>query len=325
VAVAVFLHLRKPKGNLWDKLVQIDYLGSATLVSSVILLLLATNWGGSTYPWGGAIVVSLYVVSAILGTAFILIELYVAKQPIIRVRLFKIRNVALSCCIAFFAGFCLFGSFTYLPVYFQVVKGDSATTSGLRLLPLIIANVIVGISGGIFVSKTGRPTIPILVGAAMFVLGMGMLSLLGLHSSFGQMVGLLIPSGVAMGLIIQTLILAVQASVQKIDIANSTSAVTFFRSIGMVVGVACVGAVVTNHVSTNLNHNPVLIELSNDITRLAMQTPAIQLEVRTAFVKAIDLAFQVCIAFAGVGFILSLFLNHRKIKTEASAAPVIAE
>ena len=97
---------------------------------------------------------------------------------------FKIRNVAISYTAGFTLGFCMFGALSYLPVYFQVVQGDSATNSGLRLLAIIIPNVIVMIGSGIVVSKIGWITPMPVAGLAILCMGMGILSLLDINSTF---------------------------------------------------------------------------------------------------------------------------------------------
>eukprot|EP01112_Ceratiomyxa_fruticulosa_P007317 TRINITY_DN1896_c0_g1_i1.p1 TRINITY_DN1896_c0_g1~~TRINITY_DN1896_c0_g1_i1.p1 ORF type:complete len:572 (-),score=128.02 TRINITY_DN1896_c0_g1_i1:164-1879(-) len=325
VVISFLLKLKSPKGNILEKLKRIDYFGAFTLIPAVVALLLATSWGGNDYAWDSAVVISLYIVAGILAIAFVLIEIYVAHEPIIRMSLLKIHNVAVSFAVAFMIGFCMFGALTYLPLYFQVVKGDDATASGLRLLPFIIANVICSILTGGIVSKTGFTTPFIVIGSAITTLGMGMLALLDLHSSFGQMVGLLIPVGAGVGFSLQTLILTVQASVEKKDIANATAGVNFARSIGMVVGVAAVSAVINNKVFDLLHGNQLLIAMGTNLLLMRQATPDLQIIVQTAYVKGIALAFEVCVAFAGAAFLISLLFKHVRLTRNASAPPPVAE
>eukprot|EP01113_Clastostelium_recurvatum_P044324 TRINITY_DN7474_c0_g1_i3.p1 TRINITY_DN7474_c0_g1~~TRINITY_DN7474_c0_g1_i3.p1 ORF type:complete len:481 (+),score=139.55 TRINITY_DN7474_c0_g1_i3:91-1533(+) len=220
--VALFLKVPVPKSNVKEKLKQVDYFGATTLLAAVVALLLALNWGGNDYAWDSPVVIALFVVAGVLAIAFVLIEIFVAKFPIIWMGQFKIRNVAISYAAGFTLGFCMFGALSYLPVYFQVVQNDSATDSGLRLLAIIIPNVIFMIGSGVVVSKTGWITPMPVVGLAILCMGMGILSLLDMHSSFGQMVGILIPTGVGMGLCLQ--------ACKDINETKSTPRSSFFFS-----------------------------------------------------------------------------------------------
>jgi ABC-type spermidine/putrescine transport system permease subunit II len=93
--------------------------------------------------------------------------------------------------------------FLYISVFTNFGFRDNATSSGLRLLPMVIPMVIMSISSGIIVSKTGKYPLFLTIGTATLCLGMGMLYLLEVDSTFGQMVGLLIPIGFALGCIMQ--------------------------------------------------------------------------------------------------------------------------
>jgi len=307
------LHLPHAPGNIREKLLRIDYAGICTLLPAVVSLLLATNWGGSTYPWNGAIVISLYCVSGFFIIAFVLIEIYVAKEPIIPMRLFLIRNVALTFPSTFFSAFCMLGTIIYLPLYFQIVKGDSATTSGLRMLPFMLFLVVFSMASGIIISKTGRYGVISVLGCAILTMGMGILSLLDLNSSFGKMVGCLIPSGAGLGFTMQTMILIVQAAVPPKEIASVTAGINFFRTIGFVIGVAVMGAVINNSLTSSLGPEASNFA-SGSIDSLNQAPIEVQNMVRNAYVKALSLAFQVSIAFGGMSLLFVLPLKHIPLK-----------
>eukprot|EP00026_Physarum_polycephalum_P003870 Phypoly_transcript_03886.p1 GENE.Phypoly_transcript_03886~~Phypoly_transcript_03886.p1 ORF type:complete len:549 (+),score=68.99 Phypoly_transcript_03886:489-2135(+) len=315
IVVILYLNIPYTPSHIKEKLERIDYFGVLTLVPGITAMLLSTAWGGSTYPWNSAEVISLYIVSGVLIIAFILVEIYVAKEPLLPMQLFKIRNFVLALTISFLLGFCLLGSTIYLPVYFQAARGYGPTSSGLRILPLAIGLVLMSITSGVLIARTGVYAIFPIIGMAITTLGMGMQTLLEVDSSFGQMVGLLIPTGVGLGLCLQSILLAVQACVPLNAIAVGTAAVQFFRNIGAVVGVAVFGAIMNNE----------LAQFGVEAGGVDTTGENLPLPIREAFVHAIHTMFYVAIPVAGVGFILALFLEWIPLKKTLGAGPAVAE
>jgi EmrB/QacA subfamily drug resistance transporter len=311
VVVVLFLNIPYTPSRTREKLARIDYFGVLTLVPGITCMLLATAWGGSTYAWNSGQVIALYIVSGFLILAFVLVEIYVAKEPLLPMKLFTIRNFVLCSIISFVLGYCLLGSTIYLPVYFQEARGYSPTSSGLRILPLAIGLVLMSIMSGGLIARTGVYAVFPIIGMALCTLGMGMQSLLKVDSNFGQMVGLLIPTGVGLGLCLQSILLAVQACVPLSAIAVGTASVQFFRNIGAVVGVAVNGAIMNNQLAR--------IGISNGGGEET--TGQLPLPVEEAFVKAIELMFWVAIPIAGIGFILSLFIQWIPLKKTLGAGP----
>ena len=127
----------------------VDWAGIFLLVTSVVCLCLAVVWGGSTYEWGSGIIIALFVVAAVLGAALVYVEGWVAKDPVVPMRLFKSANFAVCIVVGFFAGFAMFGSYVYLPIYFQVAKGSSASESGIHMIPMMLAMPIGAMVSGV--------------------------------------------------------------------------------------------------------------------------------------------------------------------------------
>jgi len=328
-----FLKLPYEGGNFKAKIKRIDIFGIITLIPAIITSLLAINWGGNKKPWDSPIVIGLFIIAGALIATFIFVQAKVSKEPIIPMRLFRVRNFRVVAIISFAIGFCMFAAFIYLPLYFQLAKGDSATTSGLRMLPMLLGLIIFSMFSGGFITRTGRYRgLPVL-GTAILTMGMGILSLLDMNSSFGQMVGCLIPGGVGVGLVMQTMILATQASVEVRDIATATAAVNFFRSIGGVIGVAVSGAVITNSMISQFADSSSYSDMAGQFANLDVShidsesSEGLKDFVREAFVKSIDLVFQVCVPFAGVGWIASLFLQQIALPTflQGRRGPAIAD
>ena len=133
----------------------IDYLGTATLSLAATSLILLTSLGGTTYPWASAPIYILGVAGAVLIGLFVLVERR-AAEPILPLHLFRLRTFSVTSVVGFIVGFAMFGAITYLPAFFQVVRGISPTISGLYLLPLMVGLLAVSIASGQIISRTGK-------------------------------------------------------------------------------------------------------------------------------------------------------------------------
>ncbi|CAG8781779.1 4239_t:CDS:10, partial [Gigaspora margarita] len=304
IAVVVFLHLPIPTGSFWSKLARIDWLGAFVLVVATILLLLPLNWAGSTYAWSDPHIIILLCLGGVGYIIFILIEAKFAVQPIAPLHLFKNFKVASCFSINLFHGMTFFALVFFIPLYFQVVKSESATTSGLELLPLIMGVVVLSILSGQLVSRTVYFTYGSLciLGSILMAIGSGLISTLTEDSSKGQMIGYLLIAGVGVGFIIQITVLAGQGIVEPKDIATVTSLLTFFRTMGAVFGVAILGSVFNNVFNSNLP-SQFQGSLNSFGPHMSGQAPPFIIH---DFVIALEAAFKVVIAFSILTFISSL-------------------
>ena len=121
----------------------IDYLGTLVLSAAATSLILLTSLGGTTYPWESAPIYILGVAGVLLIVVFVLVERR-AAEPVLPLHLFKLRTFSVTSVVGFIVGFAMFGAITYLPAFFQVVRGISPTISGVYLLPLM-AGLLAGL------------------------------------------------------------------------------------------------------------------------------------------------------------------------------------
>ena len=133
----------------------IDYTGILFVGLGATGLTLATSWGGTTYPWKSATIIGLFVGSTAALAVFVWVESRVAA-PILPTRLFGSPVFSVCCVLSFVVGFAMLGALTFLPTYMQFVDGVSATTSGLRTLPMVAGMLSTSISSGVLVGRTGR-------------------------------------------------------------------------------------------------------------------------------------------------------------------------
>lgn len=150
-----FLRLPTPEGNLREKLKRVDYAGTVIVLGFATLFLLALNFGGQTFPWKSAAVIVPLVLSFVLVGILVFVETKFAKEPLMPPRLFKNRSVVAILCTNWFMGMTFFAAIYYLPVYFQVVRNDSAMWSGIRLIPMQMVLTVLSTIAGITITKTG--------------------------------------------------------------------------------------------------------------------------------------------------------------------------
>ncbi|KAF9112700.1 hypothetical protein BGX27_002921 [Mortierella sp. AM989] len=325
-AVVKLLHLPHTKGSLKEKLKRVDVLGSLTLVIGIVLILLPLNWGGNDYAWNSPIIIGLFCAGAAFIVIFCLVEWRVAAEPIIPFRMFKSRTNSAVFLTCFFIGMGFFGIMFYMPLYFLIVRQESATASGLEMLPLIVGLLIASISSGFMVSKYGQYLPFIWVGLALSTVGTGLLTLLDENSPRGEIIGYLFIHGFGLGFSMQTTMLAIQSSVEKRDIAIATSNATFFRTVGSVLGVAITGTVFGNAVKTNLGplilqnkEIAVVIADSSKATAFGAEMESLILH---AYMLALRSSFRVCIPFMGLAFLFSLLIKRHKLAKTLEPVPM---
>src|SRR5262245_29577381 len=160
----------------------IDYLGMGLLAGGLTSIVLFTSLGGTTWPWWSGQMILLLALSVVLLVGFVVAE-HFADEPLVPLGLFRNRVFSVASAVGFIVGMALFGSVTYLPLYLQVVKGESATASGLQLLPLMAGVLIASIGSGQVITRTGRYKAFPIVGTAAMAVGMLLLSRLAVDTS----------------------------------------------------------------------------------------------------------------------------------------------
>ncbi|ORX71699.1 MFS general substrate transporter [Basidiobolus meristosporus CBS 931.73] len=317
VIVTLYLHLPAAKGSLKEKIMRIDFLGTVLLLGFIITLLLPTQWGGNTYAWTSPKIIALYCVSGVLLIAFIVVEYRFAAEPIVPCRLFSMRTPLFTFITMFFFGMAFFGLIYYIPLYFQIVRGDSATTSGLEMLPMMLSVSALSIISGLIVSKTGVIVIWCWAGSAIMTVGVGLLTVWNAETSRGEQIGFLLVLGVGAGCCIQTLIFAGQASVTPKDMGVVTALSTFFRTIGGVLGIAIFGALFNNKLSTGLEHLDFHVPIKEATSNFEFLNTLPAEERRTVidvYVHTLRIVFIIAIGMSGAAFLFSWGIKYLKMQ-----------
>ena len=313
VATQVPGHLRRVKHK-------IDYLGTAVLTAAVTSLILLTSLGGSTYPWASTPIYILAVAGVVLIGVFVLVERR-AAEPVLPLHLFRLRAFSVTSLVGFIVGFAMFGAITYLPAFFQVVRGISPTISGVYLLPLMLGLLLVSIGSGQIISRTGKYRIFPIAGAAAMTVGLYLLSLMGVHSATWQDAIYMFVLGAGIGGVMQVLVTIVQNAVPQSELGVATSAATFFRSIGGSFGTAIFGAIFSNVLIGNLSSHLHGISLPQGFSS-ADVTPAVlshlSAAVRDGFVagyaESIQTVFLIAVPIAALAFVATWFIPQLELR-----------
>ncbi|MGW2623390.1 MDR family MFS transporter [Micromonospora taraxaci] len=310
----------------------IDWLGAGLLVAGVSALLLALSWGGNEYAWGSGVIISLFVVGAVLGVLFVLQEARVA-EPILPLRLFRSATFALANSALLIIGLVMFGSIIFIPLYLQIVKGASPTRSGLLMLPMMAGIIITSILTGRAMTRIGRYKWFPVAGSVTLLVGMFLFTRLEVTTSLWVAFGFMVVIGVGLGLCMQSLILAVQNAVSVRDLGAGTSSATFFRSLGGSFGVAILGTVLSSRLTSGLADRlpgaiaqlppqeqaavaasgGANISINDPATILALPGP-VRAAIQGAFVDALDMVFLTAGVIAILAVVVTLTLPNTQLR-----------
>jgi len=311
----------------------VDYLGILLIGLAATGLTLVTSWGGTQYAWGSPTIIGMAIGSVVLLGAFVFVELR-AKEPMLPMRLFRNPVFTVAGIMSFVVGFAMLGALSYLPTYMQYVQGTSATTSGVRLLPMVLALLIASIAAGNAVSKTGRYKIFPLTGAIGMTLGLYLLSRLDSDTGFWEASAYMAVLGLGIGLGMQVLTIAVQNTVDYADLGVATSGVTFLRSIGSSFGAAIFGTVYANQLAPNLadalREHPLPAGVDPRVTQVPQALHALPEAVRAPIIDAYSQSLHVVFLSAApvglVALVLAFFLKEVPLRdTSRAAAPDLGE
>jgi len=227
---------------------RLDLVGTAVLSVSLVSILLAISEGES-WGWDSLKTIGLLVLGAITLVAFVLVELRV-KEPLIDVRLFRIRGVWTAHVVALIFGFAMFGTFVLVPTLLQLPAvtgygfGKDVSEAGLFLLPTVIAMIILGPVAGILVRKVG-PKPPMLLGALLVTAAFVLPALA--HGESWQILLSGILTGAGIGLALASTSNAIIESVPATQTGEAISANTIARTIGSSIGTAVIAALISSH------------------------------------------------------------------------------
>jgi EmrB/QacA subfamily drug resistance transporter len=304
----------------------IDYLGAGLLASGLSAIVLVTSLGGTTWAWGSARV----IIVAALGVALLVLFLAAerrAREPVLPLGLLRDRVFAVAGSLSLIVGFALFGTLTFLPLYFQTVAAATPTGAGLRLVPLMLGVLTMSIFSGQVISRTGRYRAFPIAGTAVMAVGLLLLSRLDVGTSTAASALYLLVLGLGLGSVMQVLVLVVQNAVDYKVLGAATSGVTMFRGLGGSLGAAVFGTIFSTRLKSELTHvlsGPLgrQVAAGGRLTgaQVARLPPSARASYEHAYVHALSPVFVAAAGVALVGFALSWLLQERPLRETAGTS-----
>ncbi|MGI9198997.1 MAG: MDR family MFS transporter [Candidatus Nanopelagicaceae bacterium] len=326
VVTSAVLHIPKVKREH-----SIDYLGAILLVGSVVPILLTLSVYGPEHGWKDSRTILYLVIGLIIAALFVMQEKR-AKEPILPLHLFKNHTFNITSLLGAVIGAGMFGAIVMLPLYMQVVKGYTASDAGIKLIPLMLGILTMSIFSGKSISKHGHYKRFPLTGTALMTLGLLLMTRLEINTPYWQVALNAVLIGMGLGLSMQTIVIALQNSVDMRDMGVATSSNTFFRSLGAVFGTALFGSILTNRIGHYLQQgfvdlaskNPDLaanfdsgkIQTLTNNSALIKTLPAeVQTTVLQAFVNSFHVVFYAAAPVTLLGFALAMALKELPLRT----------
>ena len=329
--VILFLRLKVPKQtSLWTAMLHVDWIGSILFISSMCSLLIGLILGGVMFPWSSWRIILPLALGGFGWIGFHAFETSgFCRTPIIPSQLFTSRNAAIGFFLAFIAAMLLRWVVFYLPIYFQGVRGTTPLTSGVDILPYNSFLIPAAILAGAVMSKFGFYRSIHAIGFGLIALGSGLQVLLRKDSGVVLWVIFQLLIAVGEGLLIPTILPAIQAALPTSLLASSTGMYAFLRSFAFVWGVTLPGIIFNgqfDRYSSGID-NPEMRQTLTDgraygfasQVHSSSLSPEEKMQIATVYTKALNTVWEVAVAFALLGLCLSLGQRYVELKKHADS------
>ncbi|CAG8086237.1 unnamed protein product [Penicillium olsonii] len=302
-----------------EQMGELDLLGSLFFLPSIICLLLALQWGGSKYPWNNGRIIALFVVFGVLIIAFCAVQVWSKDKATIPPRLIKKRSVWGSVWFSLALGSAFFVFAYYLPIWFQSIKGASATKSGIMNLPTIISVVILSILSGGLTTACGYYTPFMIASPIIMSIGAGLLTTLEVDSGHAKWIGYQAIFGIGIGLGMQQPMIVAQTALKPADVPVGTAMVIFAQTLGGAIFISVAQNVFQNGLITNFakyapeQNAPQLISAGATMIRSLVKGEDLH-QVLLAYNAAITETFYVAVAMGALSMIGPIFVEWISVK-----------
>ncbi|KIV78950.1 hypothetical protein PV11_06548 [Exophiala sideris] len=331
-AILLFLHIESPpreKLSIFGQAKRLDPLGLLFFIPSMVCLILALQWGGTTYSWSAPKIIGLLVTFAVTFVAFLVVEALTPKTAMAPTRVVLNRSVGSSFVFMLLISGSMMTVIYYLTVWFQAAQGKSAEQAGIRTIALVVSFVLFGIVGAVFTEKVGYYVPPMLAAAPLCAAGAGMLSTLTPSAGANHWLGYQILYGFGIGAGFQTSTMAPQKVLPRADVPLGMALTFFMQQLGGSIFIAISQNIFSNQLVDSLSGIAGLdaqVIINTGATALRRTVPASQLvTVVNAYSYALTRVFILAAALGAALIIPALAVEWKSIKTKKTTASKDAE
>jgi EmrB/QacA subfamily drug resistance transporter len=281
---------------------KLDLVGAGLMMLAAVALLLALTWGGTRYPWLSEQIAMLIVAAAAVSVLFIwwvlrapepFLPIAVLTNPVMR-----IGSITASCSQGVSIGLTIF-----VPLYYELVHGLSASDSGLALIPIMVM-----VTPGSFMSSRAMlytehykrvPLVLLILGAA----AVGLLAFDPLMPLWGVLV-VMGCVGLGAGSSYPTVTVSIQNAVAHRQVGIAMGTMNFFRALASAFVVAVMGAIML----AGLGAAPQRGAVSSTVVTAAVGAAPEQL------VRTFGFIFAVAAGFLVLGIIALIAMEERPLR-----------
>ncbi|ORY61543.1 major facilitator superfamily domain-containing protein [Pseudomassariella vexata] len=307
----------------WNK---VDFSGALLLVVAISVQLIGLSLGGNELPWGSPWVIGSLVGSTILLVLFIWVEARTTAIPVIPLRMLKGRLHVLTQLANVCVGLSAYAYLFMLPLFFQVVLLDSATTAGARLVIPSLATPIGGLIAGVVMSRWGKLIGLVRTGAVLMAFGNALVTSLEFEDSRWKYFTFIFPANLGQGIVYPGILFTSLASFEHADHAVCASTVYLIRSLGTVWGVSITSAIVQTTLSVRLpdalsdvpHKWKVIDAIRHSVDALRHLPPDVQRKAQLVYYDGLRYSFAASTGFAVIAIFAAFFANPKGLRKTTS-------
>ncbi|KAL7949995.1 putative aflatoxin efflux pump [Trichoderma barbatum] len=233
----LFFFLRMPKklhppATVKEQILRLDPLGTFFFIPSTVCLLLALQWGGSKYEWSNWRIIFLFIMFALTGLAFAIVQIKMPETASLPPKVITQRTMLSATFYMLFVAGAMMLLVYFIPLWFQTTHGISPVKSGIYTLPLVLSLVVAVTISGILTQRIGYYLPALLIGPSIMAIGEGLLYTLKPNSGSSEWIAYQFLAGFGLGFGFQTANLAVQATIPKKEIPTGVSILFFAQQLG---------------------------------------------------------------------------------------------
>ncbi|KAI0598451.1 major facilitator superfamily domain-containing protein [Biscogniauxia sp. FL1348] len=309
-----------PRPPFMDRIVDLDLIGNAILLSACVMLFLALEFTLTGAAWGSAKIIGLLCAAVVTTILFVLWLWWKQDGALIPPAIAQQRTVAASCLMAFFTYGALLIQTYFLPIWFQAILGYSAIQSGVAMIPYFVSNALFSLFSGVFVSVIGYFAPPAIVGSAIGTIGCGIITLFHPHMGMGTWIGFEILASAGFGMSVQQGFTAVQTVLHQKDLAVGTAAVVASQSLGGAVFISVGNSIFQNRLRAVAGETDIpgldikgIIEGGAIAFRHMVSAEQLPMLLEK-YNEALQSVFLAAIPLGGLAFIACCFLEWKSVK-----------